>query len=96
MAAAVLLAALLAVAVVAWVLFPPSEPRRPPCIGSRVPCLGAAFRLARAPLEFIERARAEVRLRDGARGAGGRSRVRSSQPTQRSAAGRQQGGRWAV
>ncbi|XP_031460793.1 24-hydroxycholesterol 7-alpha-hydroxylase isoform X1 [Phasianus colchicus] len=59
MAAVLLLAAVVAVAVVAWVLRPPSDPSRPPCIGSRVPCLGAALRLARAPLDFIERARAE-------------------------------------
>ncbi|XP_048791312.1 24-hydroxycholesterol 7-alpha-hydroxylase isoform X6 [Lagopus muta] len=59
MAAALLLAAVVAVAVIAWVLRPPSDPRRPPCIGSRVPCLGAALRLAAAPLDFIERTRAE-------------------------------------
>ncbi|OXB74112.1 UNVERIFIED_CONTAM: hypothetical protein H355_015243 [Colinus virginianus] len=57
MAVAVLVAVLLAVAVVAWVSFPPRAPRCPPCIGSRVPWLGAALRFGRAPLEFIGRAR---------------------------------------
>ncbi|XP_065586482.1 24-hydroxycholesterol 7-alpha-hydroxylase [Cyrtonyx montezumae] len=59
MAVAVLAVLLLAVAVVAWLSCPPRAPRCPPCIGSRVPWLGAALRFGRAPLEFIERARAE-------------------------------------
>lgn len=62
MALAVLLAALLGlVVIVKWFLFQPRNPSCPPCIGSWIPWVGAAFQFGKAPLEFIEQARSKVR-----------------------------------
>lgn len=62
MALAVLLAALLGlVVIVKWFLFQPRNRSCPPCIGSWIPWVGAAFQFGKAPLEFIEQARSKVR-----------------------------------
>uniref|UniRef100_A0A8B9BF94 Cytochrome P450 family 39 subfamily A member 1 n=1 Tax=Anser brachyrhynchus TaxID=132585 RepID=A0A8B9BF94_9AVES len=60
MALAVLLAALLGlVVIVKWFLFQPRNPSSPPCIGSWIPWVGAAFQFGKASLEFIEQARSK-------------------------------------
>ncbi|XP_072107578.1 24-hydroxycholesterol 7-alpha-hydroxylase isoform X3 [Mobula birostris] len=39
--------------------FKRKHPEAPPCIGSWIPWIGASFRFGKAPLEFIEQARAQ-------------------------------------
>lgn len=39
-----------------------SHPNAPPCIGGWIPWFGAAFEFGKAPLHFIQQARAKVSL----------------------------------